>query len=101
MKWLEVNGKEVKNPVARFFLGLLVFFLVIVLVGLILFAILPLIGIVVSFSLGLVILIVVAVILGVPLVLIGGSFLMVLFIPFAIIGEFLRGKRKKKDKNKF
>lgn len=61
---ININGKEVENPLLKLIIGLAV-------AGLVVFVILPIIGVVVSFSVGLVILLVPAILIGLPLLVVG------------------------------
>ena len=47
-----IDGREVRNPLARFALALVALLLLMVFLGLVVFVILPLIGVVVTLSLG-------------------------------------------------
>lgn len=86
-----INGKEVNNPWARFFmiLGALVFS------GLIAFlvisVILPLIGVVVSFSISLVVGILSIIFFGIPFLLVGGAILGVIIAPFYFLYKLVAG----------
>lgn len=79
---ININGKEIENPLLKIIIALAV-------VGLVLFIILPLLGVVLSFSVGLVVFLVPAIIIGIPLLVLGGLLFPILKILLIIAGIIL------------
>jgi uncharacterized RDD family membrane protein YckC len=87
-----INGKEVTNPVVRALFGMFALLVVGVIAALAIFLILPLVGIVVTVSVGLVGVLLVALGVGIPLMILGGTLIGALLTPFAVLRE--RSKRR-------
>ncbi len=84
-----INGKEISNPWARFFmiLGAVTFSGIIA--ALVITIVLPLVGVVISFSISLVVGILSLVFFGIPFLLLGGALIGLILAPFYL---FFKGK---------
>ena len=85
-----INNKEVTNPVTKILISLSAFSFSILFAIVVVFLILPFVGVVVTATVGVVITVLVSLVIGVPLLMLVG----------AIIGIFLKpfgGKKKDKE----
>ncbi|MCD5416541.1 hypothetical protein LR032_05565 [Candidatus Bipolaricaulota bacterium] len=90
-----IKGKEITNPFAK---AVILIFAILVVGGiaaLIIFLVLPLIGIIVSLSLGLVAVFLIGLGIGIPLILIGGALVGAIIAPFTVLKDRLREKSKR------
>jgi len=85
-----VNGKEITNPFAKAVIGIFAVLLAGGITALILFLVLPLVGIIVSLSVGLVAVVLIGLGIGLPLVLAGGVLVGAIMTPFAILKKKLK-----------
>ena len=87
---IEISGKEVTNPLGKAAIGALAILIVGLIATAVIFLVLPLVGIAVTLTVGLMGVILVALGIGVPVLILGGSLLGALLMPFAA----LRDRRK-------
>lgn len=89
------NGKEVTNPVAKLLLGILGVIVIVagLVVGAVVFLVLPLVGVAITLSIGAALVIPVATVLGILLFMLGGAVLGVLVAPFIVLAEVIRRRR--------
>lgn len=80
-----INGREITNPVAAFFIKVGALLLAAAIIVLVLGLVLPIVGVAIASALGLALLIVLIVLLAIPIFLIGGPILAILVAPFAIL----------------
>jgi hypothetical protein len=92
-----INGQEITNPVARFFIQVGAVIFAALVVALVLFIVLPIVGVVVAGSVGLALLVVAIVLLALPILLIGGPLLAIILAPFSILFRGLFGRRRRDD----
>lgn len=91
-----INGKEVHNPVVKAALGMLAVIIFGVFAAVIVFLILPLLGIAVTLAVGLLAVLLVALGIGIPMFILGGALLGAILTPLAVISEKRqRGSRRK------
>jgi hypothetical protein len=89
-----LNGKEVTNPVAKFFIYLFALIIAAAVVSLVLFVVLPAVGVVTVGAIGLAILAVILAVLAIPVFIVGGSLFGVLMFPFTIISNIFGRRRR-------
>jgi len=89
-----INGREITNPVARFFIKLLALLIAGAVVALVLFLVLPAVGVVVVGAVGIAIVAVVLTLLAVPVFVVGGSVLGVLLAPLAAVSRIFFPRRR-------
>jgi hypothetical protein len=91
-----INGKEVDNPLAKAALGMLAVIFFGLFAAVVVFLILPLLGIAVTLAVGLLAVLLVALGVGIPMFVIGGAVLGAILTPLAAIGEKRQrdGRRK-------
>lgn len=82
MPLIVVNGKKVTNPVAILIVGLSSVILTGLITALVIFIILPFAGIVLSLSVGLTIVIFIAILVGLPILILGRLIFGILLRPF-------------------
>ena len=82
MPLIVVNGKKVTNPVAILIVGLTSVILTGLITALVIFLILPFAGIVLSLSVGLTIVIFIAILVGLPILILGRLIFGMLLRPF-------------------
>jgi len=82
MAYIEVNGKKVTNPIAIVIVGLASVVLTGLITALVIFIILPFTGIVLSISVGLTIVIFIAILVGLPILILGRLIFGILLRPF-------------------
>lgn len=87
-----INGKEITNPAVKAAVGTTAVLFAGLIAAAIIFLVLPLVGIVVTLTVGLVGVILVALGVGIPIVILAGTFFGVLLAPFGI----LRGRKGSK-----
>lgn len=92
-----INGKEITNPVAKFFIKLLAVLIGVLVVALVLFLVLPAVGIVVVGALGIALIAVLLVVLAVPVFAVGGSVLGLLCAPLAAVSSICGERRRRRD----
>ena len=91
-----INGKEVDNPVVKAALGMLAVIFFGVFTAVVVFLILPLLGIAVTLAVGLLAVLLVVLGIGIPMFILGGAALGAILTPLAVIGEKRqRGSRRK------
>lgn len=91
-----INGKEISNPVAKFFIKLLAVLVGVLVVALGLLLVLPAVGIVVAGALGIALISVLLVVLAVPVFAVGGSVLGLLCAPLAAVSSICGGRRQRR-----
>lgn len=89
-KNIDINGKAVTHPVARTAIGMAAVLGVGVVAAMVIFLVLPLVGIVVTLSVGLVGVVLFALGVGIPVLILGSAILGVVLVPFGALR-----KRKK------
>ncbi len=77
-----VNGKKVSNPAAIIIVGLASVVLTGIMTALVIFLVLPFVGIALSLSVGLTIVIFIAVLVGLPILILGRVIFGILIRPF-------------------
>jgi len=82
-----INGREVTNPLAKAAIGTGVVLFSGLIAAAVIFIVLPLAGIVVTLSIGLVGVVLVALGVGIPILLLGGTILGALLTPFTVLKE--------------
>src|SRR5690554_2412590 len=89
-----INGREITNPVAKFFIKALALLIVGAVLALVLFLVLPAVGVVVVGAVGIAIVAVVLALLAVPVFAVGGSVLGILLAPLAALGHVFCPRRR-------
>lgn len=79
---IEVNGRKITNPMAIFIIGLTSIVFTGLVTALVIFLVLPLVGIVLSLSVGLTIIIFIAVGVGLPILILGRVIFGLVMKPF-------------------
>lgn len=87
-----INGREVKNSVARFLIKMGALIIVAAVVTLVLLIVLPLVGVAVVGAVGIALATVVVTVLAIPLFWVGGSAVGIIFAPFAALFRGLFGR---------
>ena len=82
-----INGTEVRNPAAKALIGMWAVVCAGLVAAVAIFLVLPLVGIVVTLSVGLVGVVLIALGVGIPVLILGGTILGVLLAPFAALRE--------------
>jgi hypothetical protein len=82
MAHIVVNGKKITNPIAILIVGLSSVILTGLITALVIFLILPLAGVVLSLSVGLTIVIFIAILVGLPILILGRIIFGILIRPF-------------------
>jgi hypothetical protein len=91
-----INGKEVDNPIAKAALGMLAVIFFGVFAAVVVFLILPLLGVAVTLAVGLVAVLLVALGIGIPMFILGGAVLGAILTPFAARSEKRQGNNHRK-----
>ena len=94
MGTIYINGREITNPVAKFFVKALAIIIVGIVLALVLFLVLPAVGIVVIGAVGIALVAVLLVVLAVPVFAVGGSVLGMLLAPLSILGRIFFPRRR-------
>ena len=81
MAAIEINGKRITNPLILFVIGISAVFFVGIIAALVIFLILPLAGVVLTFSVGLTIVVLLAVLVGLPFIILFKIILWILLKP--------------------
>jgi len=92
-----INGKEVTNPAARFGLKLLGILIGGLIASVVLFLVLPAVGVVVLGTVGIALGVVLLVLLAVPVIAVGGSLLGILCAPLAVLSSIFGGRGRHRD----
>jgi hypothetical protein len=91
-----INGKEVDNPIAKAALGMLAVIFFGAFAAVVVFLILPLLGIAVTLAVGLLAVLLVALGVGIPMFIVGGAVLGAILTPLAAVSE----KRQRDSRRK-
>ena len=92
-----INGREVKNPVARFLIKAAAVLVAAAIVILVLVVVLPVVGVVVAGAVGIALAAAVLAIVAVPIFMVGGPLVGIILAPFSILFRGLFGRRTRDD----
>jgi len=82
MSDIEINGKKITNPLVLLIIGISAIFFTGIVAALVIFLVLPFVGIILSLSAGLTIVVLIAVLVGLPLIILIKVILWILLKPF-------------------
>ena len=91
-----IDGKEVDSPVVKVALGMLAVLFFGAFAAVVVFLILPLLGIAVTLAVGLVVILLVALGIGIPMFILGGAVLGMILTPLAAMSERRHGNNHRK-----
>ncbi len=96
-KKIHIDTKDIKNPFLRSLIAIFAILLAGGIVALVLFIVLPLVGVAVTFSIGLVGIVLIVLGIGLPVLILAGTIFGAIMTPFIALARAIKRKTKRRD----
>jgi len=86
-------GREVQHPILKFLCGAIGLLIAAAVLGVVLFVVLPAVGLIVALVLGIVAVLLLALLIGIPVLVVGALLIGLLLLPFELLTRLFRKGR--------